>query len=142
MLTELSSRLFELEIAANGRLNAVGSHSTLPAGFDGASLGGHLALLNNGTRIYVSNRGHDSLAMFELDHSGTARLAQIEHSGGRSPRHFRLLENPAVVIVAHEESDAVCVRTIERDGRVGAEVAKLSVHRPAFIGAAEPDETR
>jgi 6-phosphogluconolactonase len=134
MLTELCSRLFVLDVAPDGRLSEVERHATLPAGFTGQSLGGHLALDVDGGRLYASNRGHDSIAVFSLDETGDLSPQQIVPTGGRSPRHFRLLQDANVAIVAHEESDSISVLPLGADGRLGEAVQRIACPKPVFVG--------
>ncbi|PXA98628.1 6-phosphogluconolactonase [Nostoc sp. 3335mG] len=89
--------------------------STLPPGWSGESLGGHLELSRDGGRVYVSNRGHDSIAVFALDRNA-ARLELLAHrpSPGEHPRHFLLLDG--LMAVANERSGSVCAYRLDADG--------------------------
>jgi len=74
---------------ATGQLEHRQVHSTLPSEFGGENLGAEVAVHPSGRFVYVSNRGHNSLAIFRYD--GPQRgLAPIAHasSGGSTPRHF------------------------------------------------------
>ncbi|HEY4610189.1 MAG TPA: beta-propeller fold lactonase family protein, partial [Ilumatobacteraceae bacterium] len=139
LLTELSSRLIVLEVHADGRLTTLAGHSTLPAGFAGESIGGHLALNAADERLYVSNRGHDSISVFALDDAGDVALRQTIATGGRSPRHFRLVQEARVVIAAHEESDTITVLPLTDNGGLSEPVQQISCPGPVYIGAASLD---
>src|SRR5690606_3204095 len=120
VLSELASELTLLAVTAEG-LSPRSAHSTLPRGFGGENLGGHLAMNAAGDRVYVSNRGHDSIAVFALDaDEGEARLLQHVRSGGVHPRHFVLLEDEALLVAAHEEDGRVEVFALASDGRLAA----------------------
>lgn len=116
VLAELASTLTLLELR-DGKLQPLQTVSTLPDGFSGKSLGGHLELNAAGMRVYASNRGHDSLAVFALD---GRRLELIEHipSGGAHPRHFLLRENEGLLAVAHEKDGRVVLFDLAADGRL------------------------
>jgi 6-phosphogluconolactonase len=123
LLSELASTLTLLEWRDDGTLSAIEVVSTLPPGFSGESLGGHLEFGACGRRIYVSNRGHNSLALFELelDDRSSARLRTIGHvpSGGDHPRHFRLIDWPdpeVLLVVAHEQDGRVELFKLAADG--------------------------
>jgi 6-phosphogluconolactonase len=117
LLSELASTLTLLAVR-DDRLEALATCSTLPEGWHGENLGGHLAWPSTG-RAYVSNRGHDSLALIEVD-LGAPSLTPVQHvpSGGRSPRHFRLLEKTRQLVVAHEKNGAVTSFSVGGDGRI------------------------
>jgi 6-phosphogluconolactonase len=88
---------------------------TAPEDFTGENLGGHLVLSADGSRIYVSNRGHDSLAVFAL---ADERVELLQHiaSGGKHPRHFVLLEDERKLVVAHEKDGCVAAFDLAPDG--------------------------
>lgn len=91
LICELATTLSLTEVA-DGTLSILQAASTLPSGFAGESLGGHIALNEEGVRVYVSNRGHDSISVFELDEARGPTLIQNVESGGTSPRYFLFLE--------------------------------------------------
>jgi 6-phosphogluconolactonase len=132
VLTELGSSLFTLGVETDGRLSELRRCSTLPAGFTGHSLGGHLALGAHG-RLYASNRGDDSIAVFNLDDKGLPELAQIAPAGGKSPRFFLALEAERRFIVAHETT-GIAVLELLPDSRIGAAIATIPLPGAAFIG--------
>jgi 6-phosphogluconolactonase len=133
LVSELASSLTVLDVG-DGTLTERQCISTLPDGFDGDSLGGHLALNAAGTRAYVTNRGHDSIAVFAVD-GGTLSLIGHTPSGGPSPRFFALLEDQPTLLVAHEEGNSVGVFDVHDDGTL-AQSAWVDVPGPAFIFAA------
>ena len=117
LLSELASTLTLLEVSRDGMLRPLQIVSTLPAGFKGDSLGGHLALNAAGTRVYVSNRGHDSLALFALEERARELLQHVTSTGAH-PRNFVLLEIAGKLVVAHEKDGRVASFTIASDGQL------------------------
>ncbi len=134
LLTELGSKVFVLAIHEDGSLSEIERFSALPAGFEGESLGGHIAMNAAGDRLYVSNRGHDSLAVFAIADDG--RLALLGHAltHGQSPRFFLLSETTGHVIVAHQDGGSVVVLALNDDGSVAEPVATFAVPQAAFVG--------
>lgn len=114
LLCELAATLTLLAPGFVG-LEAHQSVPVAPDGFDGENLGGHLAVNTAGNRVYVSNRGHDSLAVFALEGE---RLELLQHapSGGAHPRHFVLLEEQRLVVAAHEKDGKVTSFRFTDDG--------------------------
>jgi 6-phosphogluconolactonase len=124
LLSELASTLTLLGLRDDGTLRPIQVVSTLPTDFTGESLGGHLEFDGVGRRIYVSNRGHNSIALFELEIDGRSngRLNSVCHvpSGGDHPRHFRLIDSADqgdLLIVAHEQDDHVGIFSLADNGR-------------------------
>jgi 6-phosphogluconolactonase len=141
LLTELGSRLYTLDLDASGHLISRGSVSTLPADFEVESLAGHLALNAAGDRLYASNRGHDSLAVFEVTEAGDLQPLGIYPTYGRSPRHFVLLEDRGIIVLAHQNGNSVEMIRLQPDGNPGDLIVSLPVHQPAFIGEAQAKST-
>ena len=95
--------------AASGALALRQAVSTLPAGFMGESAAAEVAVHPNGRFLYVSNRGHDSIAVFAVAANGLLTPLEFVPSGGRTPRHFALAPGGAWLVCAHQDSDSVTV---------------------------------
>ncbi len=67
------------------------------------NLGGHLAVHADGS-VWVTNRGHDSVARFEV-HGDRLCASGWQFTQGQSPRHVHAVDG--AVLVAHEESGGV-----------------------------------
>lgn len=133
LVSELASTLTVFDIEP-GLLSQRQSVSTLPADFNGDSLGGHIAVNAAGDRVYVTNRGHDSIATFALDEN--ARLTLLGHtpSGGASPRFFLLGEEGRRMLVANEQGDSVTIFDVAADGTL-TQCGAVAVPTPAFMFA-------
>ena len=105
---------------------------TAPASYKGENLGGHLCVNPARTRAYVSNRGHDSLAVFALV-NGSLECLQHVPSGGRHPRHFALLEAERMLVVAHEKDGTVASFDIEADGLLRATGHWITIPGACFV---------
>lgn len=95
--------------AERGALEELHYLSTLP---DGASTSGvstaHILIEPSGRFLYVSNRGHDSIAIFEID-PDTGRLTALGRrpSGGRTPRNFGIDPSGRFLYAANQNSDSI-----------------------------------
>jgi 6-phosphogluconolactonase len=76
--------------------------STLPDNWQGESTAA--AIRTNGRFVFVTNRGHDSLAVFAADAAGRLTRIGIFPSQGNLPRDFALLPD-GNVLVAHQGGD-------------------------------------
>ncbi len=133
LVSELASTLTVLRRDEGGAFSALHIMSTLPAGAAEKSLGGAIALNKAADRLYVSNRGHESIAVFALDESGIPTLLQHIASGGASPRHILLLESEEQLAVAHEEDGTVTIFQLENDGLLASGPQTLTVPGAAFL---------
>ncbi|MBB4401797.1 MULTISPECIES: lactonase family protein [Rhizobium/Agrobacterium group] len=117
----------------NGRLSPFQILSTLPDTFTGNSRAAEIAVSGDGRFVYASNRGSDTIVVFELDRSGHMRLAGHWATGGKTPRFFTILPN-GVLLAANEDSDTVTAFDIDAmTGRLSARDEVLSVGSPVCI---------
>ena len=107
---------------------------TLPADFTGTSLAGHMAMNDQGNILYVSNRGHNSIAVFGLDTTGRLALLQIIPTGGDWPRFFYVIQGFDRLVVAHQKSNDVTVMAQYTNGTLRAHNAKFTMTAPVFLG--------
>jgi 6-phosphogluconolactonase len=91
-----------------GKLTPFQLLTTLPDTFVGDSRASEIALSNDGSLLYASNRGHDSVASFAVD-SATGRLAPKgwTDTQGKTPRFFALDPAGRFLFVADEDSDRI-----------------------------------
>ena len=111
--------------AERGRLEPVQVIGTLPAGWTGINYPAEVAVAADGRFIYMSNRGHDSIAIFAAD-AATGKLTPAGHAPtqGSFPRHFALDLTGAFMVVANQDGDNVVVFRV--DGETGALTPVLS----------------
>lgn len=113
--------------AVKGALSPLGSLSTLPA--EASRVGASTAEIlvhPSGRTLYVSNRGHDSLAVFAVGADG--RLALLQHQLGvpAKPRGFGISPCGRWLVCAGQDSGTLRSYAIGGDGRLadtGHEVA-------------------
>lgn len=124
---ELNSSVSVLTYS-RGELRYRRTYSTLPLGYSGENAASAIRLDRNTDRLYVSNRGHDSVAEYAAQGE---RLTLLRHilSGGNSPREINLIGN--WLLCANESSDNVCVFSLADGG--GKPVSTLAVKRPWCI---------
>ena len=74
-----------------GFLETIQVISTLPGDFTDTSYCADIHVSPDGRFVYGSNRGHDSIVIFEVD-SGTGRLSVLDYEStrGEFPRNFAL----------------------------------------------------
>ncbi len=64
----------------------------------------------DGRFVYGSNRGHDSIAVAELDPESRAlEIVEIVKTGGQEPRNFTLDPTGRWLLAANQKSDSITV---------------------------------
>jgi len=108
---------------------------TLPDHFTANNTGAEIAAAPSGAFLYVSNRGHDSIAAFAIERS-SGRLMALgwASTGGRKPRFFALDPSGALLYAANEGSDTIVAFRIEpRSGKLIPTGQVVAVASPACI---------
>lgn len=117
--------------AGKGALTEIATVSTLPeadrskTGLSTAETVAH----PNGKFVYVSNRTHDTIAVFSCD-PATGRLALIQNAPaeGEIPRNFILDPTGKWMIVAHQDSNTAALFKVDQDsGKLTFTGKKISV---------------
>jgi 6-phosphogluconolactonase len=124
--------------AEAGSLHDLETMSTLPGSFAGRNSPGEILVDQKGRFLYVSNRGHDSIAVFAID-SGTGRLTAIEQvpTGGRTPRNFALDPTGNWVFAANQDSNQVVLLALDQErGRLTPSLNTLEVSSPVCVAFA------
>lgn len=110
----------------DGHIEEIEVVSTLPAGWSGKNTTAEIGVARDGRFVYVSNRGHDSIAIFAVADSGRLVLAGCEPTGGRRPRFFTLDPDGSLLYAANQESDTVVAFAVDKTSgtlrRIGQEV--------------------
>lgn len=117
LVNELDSTVLLCDLdTASGALNARQWLTTLPDSFMGDSRAASIQIDPLGRRLYVSNRGHDSIALFDISPGdGRLRLRNITQTGGRTPRFFTLGPNGRWLYALNEDSDSITRFAVDPD---------------------------
>lgn len=91
------------------------TRSTLPEGFTDFSKSAAIKLTADGRILMASNRGHDSIAFFDVDPAtGLLTRRNIAKLLGRYPRDFELMPGEKFMIVGHKLSDEIQIYAFDR----------------------------
>ena len=133
---ELDSTVTTLGFDASaGRLTTIESRSSLPAGWRGKSYAADIHVAPSGNVLYVSNRGHDSIAVFSISAtSGALVLEQTIATGGTWPRNFTLDPTGRWLLVANQNSSSIVVLAREpRTGLLSPTSRRLEIASPVCL---------
>jgi 6-phosphogluconolactonase len=113
---------------ARGTLKELQTISTLSEKVEGNSTA-EVQVHPSGRFLYGSNRGHNSIAVFEIDQK-TGMLTFVEHQAtqGKIPRNFGIDPTGSYLLAANQESETVVVFRIDpKSGRLApiGQVAKV-----------------
>ncbi|OLN23060.1 6-phosphogluconolactonase [Domibacillus antri] len=109
VMTELSNEVLVLAFNEDGgTFELLASHKTIPADFTENSQGSAIRISEDGRFLYAGNRGHNSIAVFEvMDEGRDVKLVERVSTKGDWPRDFDLDPTEQYVVVAHEKTHNV-----------------------------------
>ncbi len=120
--------------AAAATLSEAFTVSTLPPEATGMSLAAGVQVSPSGSQVYVSNRGHDSVATVAFDPGRGLVPAGVRSSGGRWPRAIGVTPSGEHLMVANEHSDEVVVLALaDTRADVGGTRSSIRIRRPSAI---------
>lgn len=133
---ELTSTVCVFDLAGKDPFRSVQEISTLPEDVDASNNStAEIELSSSGRHLYVSNRGHDSIAVYAVDHeSGMLELIQNAPCGGVRPRFFTLVPSGRFLLSCNKESGTVTVLAVNSEtGTLTPTDEKIEVPRPVCI---------
>jgi 6-phosphogluconolactonase len=120
---------------ARGVLRELQTISTLPKDFSGDNNTAEVEVHPTGRFVYVSNRGHDSIAVFAID-PGKGTLTAVEYvpTQGKTPRSFEIDPTGSYLFAANLNSDNIVVFRIDaKTGRLTPTGQVLEVPSPGCV---------
>jgi 6-phosphogluconolactonase len=101
--------------ASEGAAEQLQTLSTLPGEYKETSYIAEVAVHPNGRFLYVSNRGHNSIAIFVIGVDGKLTACGHAPTEGRHPRHFTISPDGRWLLAANGESNSIIVFRIDGD---------------------------
>ena len=116
-----------------GLLTEMDTVSTLPKGFTGQSSTAEIRIHPQNGRLYVSNRGHDSIAVFDIGKDGKLTFIEATPSGGRTPRNFVFDPTGKWLLAAHQDSNNITVFELNKKGGLKATQSQAKCGAPVCL---------
>lgn len=118
--------------AARGALTAIDEVSALPADFHGSSSGAEIQIDAHGRHVYSSNRGQDSISVFNVDpKTAKLTLAQTESTQGKTPRFFCLDPSGRYLIAGNQDTNTIVTFHVDpRSGKLTPTGDKYDLGKP------------
>ena len=118
-----------------GHLKEIQEVPAIPADYKGRDATAEIQIDKKGRFVYVSNRGHDSIAVFSVDQA-TGKLMPIQHAStlGKTPRNFSLDPTGQYLFAANQGSDTVVPFKVDpENGKLTPTGEPISVPKPVCV---------
>ena len=139
MTSEVRAFLYDPQ---TGVFYGLATYSTLPEGADAKELNNSTAETQvhpSGKFVYVSNRGHNSIAVFTIDEQ-TGELTAAGHASteGETPRNFGIDPSGRYLLAANQSTDNIVVFRIDPEtGGLTATGSSIKVPSPVCVRMAK-----
>jgi 6-phosphogluconolactonase len=128
LTSSVSSYRYDTE---TGKLTLLDTVTTLPHEVAGNTTA-EIKVHPNGQFVYVSNRGHNSIALFKVKADGTLAPQGHYSTQGKTPRNFNLFGK--YLLAANQDSDDVFVFSIdEASGKLSPTGSSIKVSMPVCV---------
>jgi 6-phosphogluconolactonase len=126
--------------ADKGTLTKLNTVPTLPRDFTGNNTTAEVVVHPTGKFAYVSNRGHDSIAIFTIDQkTGELKPAGHQATKGKTPRNFAVDPTGTYLLAANQDSNSVVVFKIDATtGGLSPTDSTVEVPMPVCIRMVAP----
>ncbi|MBU1142931.1 MAG: lactonase family protein [Firmicutes bacterium] len=111
IITEYSNEIIVVDLIKNIVIQTI---STLPH-FEDKSFGATLMISNDKKHLYASNRGEDSIAIFEIQDNNHLSYIKTIGCGGLHPRHMTLSKDNKLIFSCNLHSNQVSVIDIKEE---------------------------
>lgn len=118
VINELNSTVTQVRRDKDLNYNVLNSVSTLPLDYTEESFCADIHISDDGKFLYGSNRGHNSIAIFEINQeNGALKSIGFESVKGDWPRNFALSPDNQFLLVANQRSENIV--SFKRDKTTG-----------------------
>lgn len=118
LLGELSSNLEVLKYnPVNGEFKHLQTISTIPAGWNTHNGAAAIHVSSDGKYIYTSNRGQNTIAVFQTQSDNSVTMIQAISTEGDFPRDFAFDATENFIVCANQETDNLTL--FERNATTG-----------------------
>ncbi len=132
---ELDSTVATLRFdAERGMLSPLDTRSTIPPGWNGTNYPADIHVAPSGRTLYVSNRGHNSIAVFSVAATGALTLDQAVSTDGDWPRNFCMDPTGRWLLVANQRSNSIVVFGREQEsGKLTPTRRRIALPSPVCL---------
>ena len=128
VINELANSITRYDYAADtGMLIERQTISTIPEGFSGITHTADLKITPNGKFLFGTNRGHDSIAAYQIADDGQLSLIEIIPSLGKGPQNLAITADGNLLLCANMPGNNLAIFHIGADGKL------KSAGRPTVI---------
>ena len=134
VINELANSITRFDYAAEtGMLIERQTISTIPKGYTGVTHTADLKITPNGKFLYGTNRGHDSVACYQIAEDGQLSLIEIIPSLGQGPQNLAITADGNLLLCANMPGNNLAIFRIGTDGKLKSVGTPTTITGPSCI---------
>ena len=120
LMLESEPNIISFAVNDDGTLKEIQRIRTIPESYQGEHAGAHVLVHPNNRFVYASNRGHNSIVIYQREKNGQLTLVGHQTTQGNWPRNFDISADGRFLVVANQRSHSVVVFAIHKNGLLSA----------------------
>lgn len=132
VLNELNSTLASV-LYEKGTFKVIDIISTLPDNFQGESSAAAVRIHPSGKYIYSSNRGSNSISVFEIDDNGKVKMIQNFGTHLGIVRDFNISPSGKFLVAGNQNSDEVVLLKLDQSGLIKKYISSVELPSPSCL---------
>ena len=133
VLNELSNTVNSFSLQPEGTFEVIDRASTLPEDFQDFSKAADIHVSPNGRFLYVSNRGYDSIAIYEISDDGSLTRLGFATEKIQTPRNFTLDPTGRWLLVANQDGNNIISFQVQENGLLKPTNYSIEVGNPVCV---------
>jgi len=118
----------------SGSLSQIQQLSSLYGTNPASNTGAEIATTGDGKHVLVSNRGDDSIVVFDVAQDGKLTAKARVPTNGKTPRHFSIDETGRFLFVGNQTTNTIVTMTMDAQSGIPSPVGTpLTVTGPEFV---------
>jgi 6-phosphogluconolactonase len=118
----------------SGALSQIQQLSSLYGTNPASNTGAEIAVTNDGKHVLASNRGDESIVVFDVAQDGKLTPKSRVGTNGKTPRHFSIDETGRFLFVGNQTTNTIVTMTMDAQSGVPSPVGTpLNVTGPEFV---------
>lgn len=130
---ELDSSVSVFQVQPDGGLHETQKLSTLPESFKETNYPADIHLHPSLPFLYLSNRGHNSIAIYRIEGEGKLKWIGFSPTEGLTPRNFTITPGGDQLLVANQDSDDIVLFSIDPQTGLLREQSQVQVPSPVSL---------
>lgn len=132
LVNEIANNIMVFKYA-EGRFSLIQAMHCIPRHFKGFSSASAIRMTSTGEHLFISNRGHDSIAMYRVNkETGKISLLYMVHTG-KDPRDFNIIDDQFLIVGCQNDNQLQVLTFDEANEKLLMSDSSIELPAPVCI---------